>query len=406
MGRTDSVRQRNMPPPLNLYFPNHHPIRGGLLQRTSAQSTLSITGASNRPLIGYHPEDRDRVHKKYLDRAAGDKSQLGYSFRAFDQGGNIHWIESNSTLIEWDENPAVLTFLMDICKEKGALEALRESEARFRTIFENTQVGIFQVSSDSRILNVNPATCNILGYKKEELIGKYTPEITHPDDRKRNRRLRNELFTGESNHVRFEKRYIHKNGSTIHAIISMNLVRDENSHPVYTLGTITDITDRKKIENQLLHKQMMLEKTEKIAKTGSWHWDIASDTVTWSNELFRIFQISPSIKAPPISEQSKLIHPDDLTKLTECIKRTSTTQIPYELEVRVFQPDGEIATCLARGFPETDNPGKVTSLYGSFQDITEKKLAEIEKEKLQAQLLQAHKMEAVGVLAGGIAQRI
>ncbi len=168
-------------------------------------------------------------------------------------------------------------------------------------------------------------------------------------------------------------------------------------------GIMLDITERKRAEENLNQKLELLKITESMANIGSWEWDVHNDRAYWSEELFRIFGRDPAEGAPPFAQQSKLYGTGDIARLRDgvegCIKRGT----PYEIEVRAIRSDGEIRHCVSRGQPQYDENGKVFRLVGSFQDITERKQVEKEKEELHRRLIQSQKMESIGNLAGGIA---
>jgi putative nucleotidyltransferase with HDIG domain len=121
---------------------------------------------------------------------------------------------------------------------------------------------------------------------------------------------------------------------------------------------------------------MMLARTDGIAHIGSWEWDIATDTVTWSDELFRIFQRDRQEGAPSFAEHPALYHPDDMARLQQAVEAAIADGTPYELELRAFRKDGETRLCVARGVAEMAPGGRPVHLFGSLQDITERKLVE------------------------------
>jgi PAS domain S-box-containing protein len=129
-------------------------------------------------------------------------------------------------------------------------------------------------------------------------------------------------------------------------------------------------------EDALRREKMMLTRTEGIAHIGSWEWDIATDTVTWSDELFRIFQRDPKEGAPSFAEHPAFYHPDDFALLRQAVEVAVASGTPYKLELRAIRKDGETRVCMARGAVETAPGGKPVGLFGSLQDITERKYAE------------------------------
>ena len=134
---------------------------------------------------------------------------------------------------------------------ENVLKALRRSEAAFRQIYENMAVGVARISLDFKIESANSAYCSMLGYREEELIGKHLGDITHPEVLEENLRKQSQLAVGEIDHYRTEKRFIHKGGHVVYGILDANLIRDPDGRPLYFLGSVLDITERKQVEEEL-----------------------------------------------------------------------------------------------------------------------------------------------------------
>ena len=134
-------------------------------------------------------------------------------------------------------------------------------------------------------------------------------------------------------------------------------------------------------EQALQLNQLMLARTERIAHVGSWEWHVATDTVNWSDELFRIFQRDPADGAPSLAEHGTLYVAEDMRRLRDAVDLAVKQGVPYELELRAIRKDGSTRVCLARGEAERDAGGTVVLLFGSLQDITERKQAEAELEQ-------------------------
>ncbi|MCK9640454.1 MAG: PAS domain S-box protein [Prolixibacteraceae bacterium] len=141
----------------------------------------------------------------------------------------------------------------------------------FRNLFEHSTVGMSITSMDNR-LYPNTAFCEMLGYTKEELINKKWAEYTHPDDIACNHALLNRIITGHEKSVRWEKRYLHKNGSTVWGDIHTFLHRDANGLPIHFITTVNNITKTKNFEAALVeseqnfkfqNEQLLLSNTEK-----------------------------------------------------------------------------------------------------------------------------------------------
>ena len=131
----------------------------------------------------------------------------------------------------------------------------------------------------------------------------------------------------------------------------------------------------------LAQSQAMLARSESLTHIGSWELDVATDTVKWSDEIFRIFRLPVQSAVPRIAEHARFYHPEDWQRLLEAIDLAVKQGTPYALELRILRSDASTGFCLARGHAEMEagfSPNQqVARLYGSFQDITQSKLAEI-----------------------------
>jgi len=146
------------------------------------------------------------------------------------------------------------------------LGALRQSEARFRTIFVDAAIGITLADLDGHPIECNPAAQRILGYRAEELRGMVFTDITHPDDVRVDRALFAALVAGARDSYQKEKRYLHKDGRVVWCNLTASLVRDAQGIPQFTIGMIEDITDRKRIEADLREAQRRLAESREIER--------------------------------------------------------------------------------------------------------------------------------------------
>ncbi len=164
-----------------------------------------------------------------------------------------------------------------------------------------------------------------------------------------------------------------------------------------------EIEERKRIQAAFEESQARLFEAHRLAHIGVWDWDADADTVTWSEELYRIAGIDPRDPAPSFAEQPRLYTPESWTLLTAAVGETLRTGKSYQLELEFIRADGTRRWVNALGSPKRDRSGRVIGLHGMVQDITERKRAETERAKLEDRLRIAQKMEAIGSLAGGVA---
>ena len=136
-------------------------------------------------------------------------------------------------------------------------EALRESEERFRATFEQAAVGIAHIAQDGAFIRVNQRLCDIYGFTREEILERTFKEIVHPDELDGILELRRRMFADEIPMYTAEVRCRHRNGSTVWVNVTASVVRDAKGEPKYSIGAIQDITERKRLEGELLHSQRM-----------------------------------------------------------------------------------------------------------------------------------------------------
>lgn len=141
--------------------------------------------------------------------------------------------------------------MVTLARQKRAGIALATSEARFRAAFEQAAIGIVHTSMDRRYLQINQKYCDMLGYTRDELLGKSADSITHPEDRESSSHHRQQLVSGIEDSVSAEKRYVRKDGSLIWVNRTVSLVRDHAGQPLYFLHLVEDIMERKRLESEL-----------------------------------------------------------------------------------------------------------------------------------------------------------
>ncbi|HEY4184673.1 MAG TPA: diguanylate cyclase [Polyangia bacterium] len=138
-----------------------------------------------------------------------------------------------------------------ISENEIALATLRESENRFRTAFDHSGIGLALMAIDGRWLKVNPALCRTLGYSRRELLSLDHDATTHPDDRALEAPFLRQILAGGLAHYELEKRYIHKDGSTIWGLLTISAVTNAEGQVLYLIAQIQDITARKTTEQTL-----------------------------------------------------------------------------------------------------------------------------------------------------------
>jgi PAS domain S-box-containing protein len=132
------------------------------------------------------------------------------------------------------------------------------------------------------------------------------------------------------------------------------------------------VTQRQQVEETLLETELHFEEVRRLTRLGTWNWDVASDTVSWSPELFDIAGLDPARPAPSFAGHPELFSQESFSRLEEAVGEALETGTPYELELEMLRPDGGAVHVLARGGALRDETGRVTRLAGTVQDVTER----------------------------------
>jgi len=276
-----------------------------------------------------------------------------------------------------------------------AEEALRESEERFKAL-HNASFGGIAIHDQGVILDCNQGLSDMMGYTREELIGMNGYLLIEPESRH---------IILENVARDYEKPYeangIRKNGEVFPMRLEARVIPYKGKR--IRSVEFRDLTQQKLAEKMLKERDEDLKEAQQIARLGSWRLDLTTNEVVWSEELYKIYGMDPKLPPPPYTEHSKLFTQESWEVLSEALAQTAATGVPYELELETTLKEGSTGWMWVHGKPVRDETGKIVGLRGAAQDITERKLAEQEKERLKEQLNQTHKMELLGQLAGGVA---
>ncbi|MDQ4142573.1 MAG: PAS domain S-box protein [Actinomycetota bacterium] len=201
-----------------------------------------------------YPEDECPVAASLREGSVQHVSQEAF----WRKDGTSFPAEYTSTPITEDGrvSGAVIVF-KDLTQHRRAEDVLRVGEEHFRKIFEEGPVGMALVGADGRLLRVNGAWRQMLGYSEQDVAQLSLEEITHPEDRQLDAENLRKLFSGELDRYYREKRYLTKDKKVVWVSLWASLIRDAQGHPLYGLGIVEDISERKTLEQQLRQAQKM-----------------------------------------------------------------------------------------------------------------------------------------------------
>jgi PAS domain S-box-containing protein len=204
-----------------------------------------------------HPDDMSIGSLEFTEVLAGRRNSFTIEKRYIHKDGVIYWARlSISAVRDADGKLLYLVAITeDIDQQKRTLEDLRESEARFRAMFEHSAIGIGIMGLDRKVTAMNPAICKMFGYEAHELLGRTPVFVTHPDDFQESTRQYQDILNDTTDHFTAERRYLRKNGESFWAQVSMSLVRHADGSPNYLIGLMVDIDAQKKAQDRLAEQE-------------------------------------------------------------------------------------------------------------------------------------------------------
>ena len=246
---------------------------------------------------------------------------------------------------------------LDITERKLAEEALRESEEQYRAVFDNAGIGIDLLDLHGRIVKVNKALLNILGYSEGELRQLTFLDITHPDDVQISKRSLEALMAGEVDSYRLEKRYVRKDGGIVWADLWSSAVRDANGEHAGTVAVIEDITHLKKAEEEREQLRNQLVQAQKMEAIGTMTGGIAHDfrnLLTIINGYTEMILMDKTEDDPIYADLKRILETglkgaDLVQRLLSFTSQTESKLEPMDLNHRIQ----ETKKLMDRSFPKT-----------------------------------------------------
>jgi len=357
------------------------------LERDSFEPNLQ------RVIEHFHPEDR-RTSETVLAKASADSGGFTFGARIIQPDGEIRHVistaaghfESDGTLIR------ISGTVQDITDRKQA-------ESDLARICEMSQDLICIAGASGYFKYVNPAWRRLLGYSESELLSRPFLDFIHPDDHDVNDQEVTNLLNGRRS-IDYENRYMHKNGTV--RTISWSGTPMVNRQLFYCIGR--DITERKRAEQQLRESERRYALVVEGLNDGLVDWNIEANTVYYSDKWKAMLGLGDLDLGDSHKVWEERFHPDDAAPAWEAVQqylRGDTAEL--RLEHRLRHRDGTCRWVLARGICVRDKGQKPLRLVVSHTDITGQIELRSEKKKLQEQLQQSQKLEAIGRLAGGVA---
>ena len=339
----------------------------------------------------YH---QDLVRQRGFARQYGEEVPSRYEVQMVTQAGETRWLDVTLSSFQYNEKPAVLGTALDITERREAREVLQKSEERYRDLFDNSWDLIHSLDAETRIQYANRRWLETLGYTLEEARQLKFENFVHPDYLDMCNQMCSEVKQGKS-FPNFEPVFRAKDGRKIYleGSCSPHIV---NGRFEATRGFFRDVTERKKTEQALQKSEKQLLDAQHIAQLGNWEWEIATDRLDCSEEIFRLFGISRESFKGTYEEFRRSVYPEDREFVQNALDEALHTKAPYSTHFRVQLPDGAERVIHEQADVILNEESRPVRFVGIAHDITE-------YNHLEERLRQSEKLRAVGLLAGGVA---
>lgn len=387
-----------------------------------------VTGLTRGESIGKTPEQLFSPEQAARLRAAHDE--------IVRQGGTL----TDESVITWRDRPmyfararflltdmlgvpyAVCGILTDTTDYRLAEQARRRAEARFHAVFENADIGIGIVDYAGRFIQTNPAYRRLVGYAEAELATMSINQLGHPDDAEADWRAFQAMIAGDIDHYQIEKRLYRADGGVSWVRITTSHLAPEVADEGLILRLVEDITPNKEATSlqqriqtelerlvaertaELARVNAELSEAQRVAEVGNWRLELPSRRLTLSPQAYAIIEEDPAgFEATP-QGYLRVVHPDERKVAAQAYCEILAGLRPLEFEHYLLLRSGVVRTVNLRGYIIQDDDGNPVELFGTLQDITQRRRLEDDLRRLN-QELEARVAERTAHLELEIAER-
>ena len=369
------------------------------------EGTLEISREDWRALV--HPDDLRRLDAVTRRALANCETEFVLEFRILLHG-EVKWIELRVLILYNEVGRAVrrIGAQVDVTDRKRAELALAERNTQLELASKTARVGSLAIDLSTAHVNLSPGCATILGLPEGilETSRNNVRKLIHPEDIALLDAARDQALLKKQREFVAQFRITRADDGEVRWLEVRSIIfYDRGGEPVRLIAVIIDVTDRKRAEDTLHQRESELVEAQRLARIGSWHWDAEFDVIVGSGELLRIFGLDAGTRhLPAYREQRGRWYPDDDWKrLKAAMKSTMQTGVSYELELQAFR-NGTPIWITARGAVVRNSRNQIVGLRGTVQEITDRKLAELELAERNTQLELASKAARVGYYSNNL----
>ncbi len=357
-----------------------------------------------------HPDDRVKVRQ--LSEAAGrEKVDYEIDYRIVHRSGEIRDIHviAHPVLGPSGDLVEFVGTVMDVTERQRADEKLRQSQAYLAEAQRLSHTGswVWEVAG-KRALHLSDEWYRVYDFDPKEGMPGFETRLQriHPDDRSKWKGAIDRAIS-EKSEYETDFRILLPSGAIRHLQTIGHPVLDGSGELVQFVGSTTDITERKLVEEALRRSEAYLAQAQKLTHTGSWAWDVtATRALHLSEEWYRIYGFDPGEGMSAWKKRVERIHPGDRAGREQQINRAISEKSEYEIEYRIILPDGGIRHLHSVGHPLLNSRGDLVQFVGSSTDVTERRQAEEALRQAQADLARISRITTMGELTASLAHEV
>jgi PAS domain S-box-containing protein len=378
-------------------------------------------GYSREEMIGMRPRDFDvPLDEASLERI-GERIKAGetVTFETLHRrkDGGVFPVEVRARQFPLGASPFRLSLARDITERKRTEEVLRESEAKLQKAQRVAHFGWWERDFTNNQVSLSDEVCRIFGLEPVDLPEWHARwlKLIHPEDRPRAAEVAAAALLPGGPRYDIEYRVVRPDGTERMVHSQGDVTWDESGRPLRQFGVLQDITELRRAEKELRASEEALRRSEaylseaqRLSHTGTTVFN-ATAAVYWSEESYRIWELDPLQGLPNQETILQRIHPDDRERVDVETEKALRQKRDFALDLRIVLPDGTVKYIEATGRPFFSTDGKLVEMVATYVDVTERKRAEAEHERLrQLELDLAHvnRMSMMGELAASLAHEI
>jgi PAS domain S-box-containing protein len=360
-----------------------------------------------------HPDDRDRV-QHCLDLAITEKTDFDIEHRLLMPDGSVKHIHSIARASKTPSgNLEYVGAVTDVTTRKRTEDTLRERETYLAESQRLAHTGSWALDGTTREARYwSEEMFRIFGFDPREGLPKREQWLQrmHPEDRDKVRRQASDKMFLEKVDSDIEYRIVLPDGTVKHIHGLAHPALSSKKELVEVVGTVVDITERKTTEEALRRSESYLAQAQRLAHVGSWVWEAAGRKALYlSDEWYRIYGFDPKDGMPTWEERLQQVHAEDRARWESAIDRAIADKSDYDVEFRIVPSRSTVRYIHSVGHPILSPSGELLQFVGVAMDVTERKRADEERERLhqlEADLAHINRVSTMGELTASLAHEI